>query len=99
MTKETKKFDLKETTEVFDFCNGTLEDLYKHKTDDGKIDIGEWVETATTNAPAAVKAYVGIDKVDNELLDLDDEEIKKLAIMGGTLLKNLAILLLAGFKK
>jgi len=90
-----EKLSIKETTEVYDFAQGTLEDLVKHKSDDGKIDIGEWAQTGAANSPAALKAFMGISDVDDELRDLDAEETKILATKSIKLVQALMALVMA----
>ena len=72
--------DLKETKEVISFAQKVLDDLAASKNDDGKITTGEWLQAAITNAPSAVKAFMGIDRVDDELKDLDEAETKNLRL-------------------
>ena len=92
---ETKKMDIKETKEVFEFCDFFLGDLIKYKSDDGKIDLTEWGLAAVKNAPGAVTAFVGYDKIDDEIKDLDDAEKQQLAVMGISLMKKVVELVQA----
>ena len=89
-----EKLGIKETKEVLDFVESVLSDLKQHKSDDGKISMSEWMQTAMSNTPSAVKAFMGVDKVDDELKDLDEAEIKELALRGVSLAK--AVLGLVG---
>lgn len=74
--------DIKETTEMMDFATETINDAATKKENDGKIDLMEALQVAGENAPAAVKAVMGADKIDDELKDLDPEEIKTIAGKG-----------------
>ena len=79
---EEKKHDIKETMEVLEFLTGAMKDLAKHKEDDGKISTAEWLQATMANAPAGLKAVRGIDKVDDEIKDLDHDESKVVASKG-----------------
>ena len=74
--------NLVETPEIFEFIEGTLKDLIEHKSDDGKIDMAEWAQTAISNAPEAVKAFIGADKVIAEAKNADAEGKQYLAEHG-----------------
>jgi hypothetical protein len=81
MTEENK-LKLDETKDVHAFAIKFLQQLAEHKQDDGKIDAGEWMQTAITTAPAGAKALLGVQRVDDELKDLTDDELKEVAKMG-----------------
>ena len=85
---------IKETSEVFGFANQVLEQLIKHKGDDGKISTDEWIQTMIGAMPAGIKAADGIEKMGKELADLDEKEIRLVADWGLALVVN--ILKLAG---
>lgn len=84
-----KKLDLKETKEVHAFIISVVADAKKHK-EDGKITSMEWMQNAMKNAPAGVRAMMGISEVDDELKELDEKEVMELAGMGVQLLKAFA---------
>lgn len=94
-----EELGLKETKEVKEFFVGLLDDLAKHKSDDGKIDTTEWLQTAMSNVPAGVKAMMGIDRVDEELKDLDEAEIREVAGYGVELMQKLAAIFLPDLAK
>lgn len=93
---EEKKLGLKETKEVYEFLHSALGDLAEHKADDGKVSLAEWGQTAMANAPAAVKAFMGADRVDDELKDLDEAELKEVATMGVSLMNDLMKIFMPG---
>ncbi len=82
-----EKMGIKETMEVLIFATSVVGDLAKAKSDDGKISLWEWGQTIASNSPAALKAAEGLEKVDDEMKDLDEEEIKRLAVAGLALAK------------
>jgi hypothetical protein len=86
---------IKETKELYQFLSNSIDDLVKHKSDDGKISAAEWIQTVAVNAPAAVKAFVGIDKIDDEFKDASEEELKELALLGADLAQKVAALFIS----
>lgn len=86
--------DLKETKEVYAFLINFLSDLKDAKKGDGEISTIEWTKATFANAPAGVKALIGIDKVDDEIKDADEAELQELAMMGVELAKALTALAL-----
>lgn len=82
-----EKIGIKETKEVFAFAKGIVGDLAKNMADDGKISTAEWLSIAMGNAPAAVSAMMGMDRIDDELKDLDEAEVRELAALGLDLVK------------
>ena len=93
MSEEKTKHDIKESMEVLTFVAGTIEDLAQHKADDGKISTAEYLQTAMANAPAGITAMRGIDKIDDEIKDLDADEAKQLAAKGMELAQSVMMLL------
>lgn len=81
MTEE-KKLGIEECLDITAFVKGVLQDAKKHKADDGKIDTMESIQMSITNAPEAVKAFVGWKKAIEEAKDLDPVEAQKLAADG-----------------
>lgn len=94
-----QKHGIKESLEMFDFAIGGINDLAAKKADDGKISTAEWIQTALANAPAGIKAFVGVDKIDEELKDLDADEQKQLAAKGLELAQAVAKLMGFGPKE
>jgi len=90
------KLGLKETKELHSVIVEILDDVKSHREDDGKISTTEWIKLAMDNAPEAVTGFRGIDKIDDELKDLTDDEIKEVALMGVTLMKSFADAFLGG---
>lgn len=88
MTEENK-FTIKELTDVYKFADGFLGKMIAAKSDDGKISTGELVAATTTSLPAAVRAWAGKDKIDDELKDLNDEELMEVAKMSGALVNKI----------
>jgi hypothetical protein len=94
--KMSKKLTIKETLDIFNFVETTLGELIAHKSDDGKIDTGEWLKTAVSTAPSAIKAVMGMQDVIAEMQDIDDAEMKILAGRGVSLAQKLLMLLMPG---
>lgn len=78
MEESKQKLGIEETLEVVRWLNLVAADLAEHMTDDGKLDGFEVTKTLLSNAPGAIKAFSGIDKVDDEIKDLDDSEKEQL---------------------
>ena len=89
-----QKLGLKETREMHQFLSGVLADFAKHKSDDGKVDAGEWLKMAGSNAPAGVRAVMGMDRIDDEIKDLDEKETQEIAAMGVDLMRQLSAIFL-----
>lgn len=71
--------DVKEIKEAMLFLKGALADAVAAKSDDGQISVLEMVKMSLENAPAAVSAFLGLDKAWLEAQDLDKDEAKELA--------------------
>jgi len=67
-----------ESLEIVNFAASVVEELSKHKADDGKITVDEIVQTLTATASEGVKAVWGSWLVTEELKDLNEEERKQL---------------------
>ena len=65
---------LHETMDVVKFADAVVNDIEEHIGDDGKIDTFELTEIVIGNIPEAVRAWVGKDKISDELKDLDKDE-------------------------
>ena len=98
MSEKQDKFDLKETLEVYDFVDGYLDSLAEAKQNDGNIDMIEHGMAAAKNAPAAIKAIVGANQMDDEIMEAireaDQEELKELALRSYLTIQKLAALLM-----
>ena len=70
----TGKKGIDETMDVVKFADAVVNDIEEHIGDDGKIDTLELTETVIGNIPEAVRAWVGKDKISDELKDLDKDE-------------------------
>lgn len=81
MGSEVKKLGIEESKEVLAFCDSLVDDLLRHKSDDGKIDGYEITQTLIGNLPAAVRAGTGAGEVQAELKDLSPEEQEELVGM------------------
>ena len=86
--------DIKETMEIFEYAHKMLDSLITKKQDDGKIDTAEIAMSFAANLPSGIRAYMGSGDVDDELKDLDDEEMMKLAMEGSKLAKKVLSLLM-----
>jgi len=69
---------IEQTMDVITYAHSILDELKKHKEDDGKIDMIEAITTLATTAPAGINAVVGISDIAEEFKDLDEKEKKKL---------------------
>lgn len=96
---ENEKRDIKETMEVFDYANKMLDSLKEKKADDGKIDTAEIAMAFAGNLPSGIRAYMGSGDIDDELKDLDDKEMMKLAMEGSKLAKKILNLVMKSDKK
>lgn len=74
--------DVKESLELLEYAEKLVDKLVEHKSDDGKIDMGEWVDAVLSSAPEGAKAFSGVGLVPAELKDLDQEEARLLAVKG-----------------
>ena len=97
-TTTTQKYDIKETMDVVNFCDQLLDKMAVAKSDDGKISAGEAVAAITTSIPAVVKAWVGKDKIDDELKELSPEETMQLAVAGANLARKFLALVMPGIE-
>ena len=74
----SQKLGIKESLEMVRFAEQVIEELAKHKMDDGKITVEEIVQTLSTTASSGVKAIWGSWQIGKELADLTEEERKTL---------------------
>lgn len=66
---------IEETLDFFDLADAIVEDVQKSKEDDGKVDRRDILNFL--NLPGKlISAFSGIEKIDDELTDLSDEENK-----------------------
>lgn len=84
-----KKMGIEEIRDLLNLGESVVEDLEKHKSDDGKIDGMEITQTMVGNIPESIKAYIGYDKIDDEFKDLDSEEAMEIAKRGTAILQKL----------
>jgi len=75
---DEKKTGIEESMDVIKFADALLDELGKHKADDGKIDTTEVFQTVGATMDEAVRAVVGSWKIGDELKDLDEDERKQL---------------------
>lgn len=76
-TAKKAEYGIKETTDLIKFVGGMAHSLAGAKAD-GKIHKGEAIALIIKNAKNFPAAIVGIDKVPNELKDLDAAEVDTL---------------------
>jgi len=72
--KKAAAIGVKETLEVFDFADAVIDAVRISKANDGKVD---WRDAGNFFTPGfkLMTAITGIEKVDDELVDLDAQEI------------------------
>ncbi len=72
--KKAAGIGIKETQEVFDFTDAVIDAVRISKANDGKVD---WRDAGNFFTPGfkLMTAITGIEKVDDELVDLDPQEI------------------------
>lgn len=78
MSEVKEKIGIEESMDIIKYADALLDELAKHKADDGKIDTQEVFQTLSATAPEAVNAVVGSWSVPKELADLDAAESSKL---------------------
>jgi hypothetical protein len=78
MTETKEKIGTEEITDVITFADHVVDRLQESKDDDGEISSFELAQDIIGEIPDAIKAWVGKDKIDDELKDLDAEEAKVL---------------------
>ncbi len=81
--KKSAGIGIKETSELFDFADATIDAVVVSKANDGKVDLRDFTNFFNPSIKL-VPAIMGIEKVDDELVDLDSAEI---AILEGRINK------------
>jgi len=70
------KYGIEETLDMIAYFQSLADEMLEKKKDDGKISLGELITSLMTSAPDAFPAIIGVDKIDDELMELSEEERK-----------------------
>lgn len=89
MTEKKEKVGIEEIMDVVKCAETLVSQLQESKDDDGEITSFELAQDVIATVPSAVKAWVGKDKVDDELKDLDAEEAKALLAAAIPVIQNI----------